>query len=1098
MMDMRTTLQPPVMPVFETTFTPEPVSSLDMESDFASDAAFAAREAARVAEREALFDRLNPRQQEAVNLGPVSTLILAGAGSGKTSVLTARVARLVATGTPSREILAVTFTNKASGEMRARLSKLMDRRTVQNLMAGTFHSLCNKILRENFEAAGLPKSFAILDVDGQESICRGALKDLGLTKSAVKASAKAKASASNDPLDKAGALGEKDVVDDSGEAHEFVTPSQCAKYISSRKEAGQSPIRGGAITTMSTKEEQMEAVYAMYEERTAKSGLLDFQDLLTRTVSMLETNEDVRNSYRERFSAILVDEFQDTNDIQYRWLELLKGKKTHVMAVGDDYQSIYAFRGANPKNMFRFLKEMATDEQAPEGRIVKLEQNYRSLPYILEAANTIIAKNAGQMEKTLFSAQPDNGERIDLVSYQNGMFEAASVARKVHQMVRDNGVQPAEIALLYRTNMQSRLLEQELNKLGVPLTVYGGFRFYERQEVKMILAYLDLITDMVRDLSFVRVANFPPRGIGETTIEGLRQQAKAEGVSMMEMVGKRNEMRLSDPSSAGNAAAQKKQRQLEEFAQIILDLSDYALDQPLHKVIEKLLETSGITAHYLEEAEGSKASSDEARERIGNIEELVSAARQFELDNPDLITGADQLPEYMAYVALMTSTSESDMSRKNTVSLMTVHSSKGLEFDHVFISGLEETIFPHSRAIQEDAENGNGASFEEAYAMLGLDPSDAEYTNEEPELVDGDGIQEERRLMYVAVTRARKTLSLSYAAERMVNGEIKMYEPSRFLAEIPSIRLNHIVDAEASAAPKKKWGANLSNREYGGDAFDEGRIEYKPVAARPVARSVELSAPSSGAQKIAIIGTAGRDKTKTMSRALWAAMLNDARSRVNFSDTLVSGGAAWADHLAVRLYLDGDVQGLHLYLPAPLQNGAFLGEDRNSSGSAANYYHGLFKRITGEDGLAQLAEAIDRGAVVSYEPATPGYGAMKTRNAKVAATCNAVIAYTFSDNDEPADGGTKHTWDLVSNDVCKVHVDMGALMSVDHAPIMEPKEVPAAPKVQAHPPPVRDTSSPKPWDRPWLRRSTGAVTVNPYSDQAQSEMTHAARFNKVG
>jgi DNA helicase-2/ATP-dependent DNA helicase PcrA len=818
-MDSRTSLEPRKQP------TPD---GFEPSSDgYTSDEAFAAREAERQRERDALFARLNPRQRQAVELPGVSALVLAGAGSGKTSVLTARIAQLINTGTPSRGILAVTFTNKAAGEMRERLRKLLDKKTVNDLMVGTFHSLSNKILRENYAAAGLPKSFAILDTDGQEAICRGALKDLGLTKASVREAVKQREqdAAMNagllvtaDPLVRAGGAASSEV--DEDEVNEFVTPSQCAKYISSRKESGQAPNPPANITTRSTKEDQMEMVYSMYQERTAKSGLLDFQDLLSRAVDLLENDSVVRNSYRDRFNSILVDEFQDTNDIQYRWLELLKGEKTHVMAVGDDYQSIYAFRGANPKNMFRFLKEMATDVHAPEGRMVKLEQNYRSLPHILDAANSIIGKNTGQLEKTLFTSQPDKNERIDLITFSGGTAEAASIASRVHAFTKKQNVPPSEIAILYRTNQQSRLIEQELNKLGIPLTVYGGFRFYERQEIKVVLAYLDLVTDMTRDISFGRVVNFPPRSLGERSIEELRQQAKADGISMMEAVGKRSELLASNPNALGNAAAVKRQRTMEGFVSTILDLVDLASTEPLHKVIETLMQTSGLQAHYESEGAGNKASAQEMQERLDNIKELISAARQFEIDNPDLKTASEQLPEYMAYVALMTSTSESDMSKKNTVSLMTVHSSKGLEFDHVFIAGLEESVFPHSRAIKEDEERGNGMSIDEAFSQMGIDPGEAKHMDSESSMEDGDSMQEERRLMYVAVTRARKTLTLSHCLQRMINGEPKEFEPSRFLQEIPSKRL-HLIDATNPLDTKRP--SSFGNHEYGGDAFDEGR-----------------------------------------------------------------------------------------------------------------------------------------------------------------------------------------------------------------------------------------------------------------------------------
>lgn len=1191
------------------------------QNDPEAEAAFQAREEERRREREALYGRLNERQAQAVDYPAQSLLVLAGAGSGKTSVLTARIAKLVSTGrVPARGILAVTFTNKASQEMQQRLRKLLDARTVRDIWMGTFHSLCSRMLRENAEAAGLPKTFAILDTDGQEAIARGILKDFGLTKASVKEAAKARAAAAAsadlltavDPMAAAGALAADDLEADGG-VDEFVTPAQCARYISSRKEGGHAPEPPLSITTRSTDIEQMEAVYAEYQKRCEKSGLLDFQDLLTKGVALLRDVEDVREKYRDRFEAILVDEFQDTNKIQYEFLQLIKSPKAHVMAVGDDSQSIYAFRGADPSKMFEFVQEMTVDAEAPEGRIVKLEQNYRSLPHILDAANAIIGRNPKQLPKTLFTSQPDRGERIDLIEFGNGMFEASTVARKIHELVKTKEVPPAEIAVLYRTNQQSRLIEQELNKLGLPLTVYGGYRFYDRAEIKAVLAYLDLVCDMTRDLSFGRVANMPPRGIGERTIEELRQQAKMKGVSLMEMVGERSQQLLVNPKALGNAASVKKQRQLEAFADIILQLADEAAELPLSDLITQVVAVTKLDEHYRAEAGGSKAGQEESEERLKNIGELVSAARQFELENPELVTAADQLPEYLAYVALMTSTSESDMSRKNTVSLMTVHSSKGLEFDHIFLTGLEESCFPHSRAIMEDAERGNGKSIDEAMAFMGLDldddgnPLDADEEAQE----DGDSMQEERRLMYVAVTRARKSLTLTHAKQRLVNGKPEAFTPSRFLNEIPSRRLRRIDDSKQS----DKWSSRgADNREYGGDAFDEGRAEYRPAARRPELREqsefdvtpsvAPQDAPSAGAvrvvskrrggvaeaagevvidvdrshptlgnvhylhdhnddeeraqviaayradferdmavkgpmfravveladrvragerialrcwcaprnchadivrdkvldlaaqataahqapapapeaagmsaraasagRQVAIIGTAGRDRDRPMTRDLWQAMLADADGRVGPDDVLVSGGAAWADHLAVRLFLDGRVKGLVLHLPAPIDDtGRFAGPERESAGSVANYYHGLFKRATGVDGLAEIRVAIAKGAKVTQQPAAKGYGAMFARNALVAKAADTLLAYTFGEGDVPADGGTKNTWDAAAKSQ-RTHIALLPLLSGRALAPTARGERPAAPTAQ----PSAPAATTPPWKRPWQRSGEPAA-----------------------
>ncbi len=770
-------------------------------------------DAERAAYKAALLKRLNEHQAEAVALPHVSALVLAGAGSGKTSVLTARIAYLINDAVSPRAILAVTFTNKAAEEMKKRLAKTLGRDTVEHVWVGTFHSLCNRILREQHEAAGLPKNFAILDPDAQEVLVRPLLKDIY-----------------GDPTDPFEVGGE----DEDGEK---LKPRMVVDYINKKKEFGVRPFEIDPAS--GTQEELLVELYRRYQKACATQGLLDFNDLLHKTVELLEANTEVRQRYAQRFDAILVDEFQDTNDVQYRWLELLKAPHAFVMAVGDDDQSIYGFRGANPKNMQRFVREIADD------RIIKLERNYRSLPYILESANAVIARNGNRLGKDLWTQAPDAGEKIACTEFGNGYFEASYVARRIHSLIRDQKVPPAEIAALYRTNMQSRLLEQELNKLGVPLTVYGGFRFYERQEVKHLLAYLDLACSLDRDISFSRVVNFPPRGLGERTIEDLRQEAKQNAVSMMAMVAVRSEQ-----PPTGGAAAQRKQELLEDFAGLILDLSERAQANSLAELIESIVANTGMVEHY--EAMGPA----EAEERMGNIGELVSAARQFELEHPELKTAADLLPEYLAFVQLMSSTSEADMDKKNTVSLMTVHSAKGLEFDNVFVTGLEDGTFPHARAIAAAGERGNGKSF--ADHDYDVDPDDFEYREgAEDNETEGEEIEEERRLMYVAMTRARKHLEITFAAARMINGDERTMPPSRFLAEIPKERLARTRERQNpgtyanknGAANKGAWGnkapAASGNAPQRRPFFSSGSGSRSSAPSTPLNSSPGSSAPGS-------------------------------------------------------------------------------------------------------------------------------------------------------------------------------------------------------------------------------------------------------------
>lgn len=997
-----------------------------------------------------LLAKLNDRQREAVSMPRQSALILAGAGSGKTSVLTARVAFLVADRMAARQIMAVTFTNKSAQEMRKRLGKVLPREEVAEIWVGTFHSLCNRMLREEHEAAGLPKNFAILDTDGQESLMRALMRDAGyLSTKAEKASKFLLAKASLDPLSEmASAAGAAPIEPgaDAGESDDAdekrVKPSDVVKWINKKKEFN---VRPHEIEIEGADDELMLEMYVAYQKACADQGLLDFSDLLHRGVELLERNSAVRSKYRDKFETILVDEFQDTNDVQYRWLQLLKAPRTALMAVGDDDQSIYAFRGANPENMKRFVAEMTATPELPDGYVIKLEQNYRSLPYILEAANAVIEHNSNRLGKNLWTGQADRGEKIIATEFGNAFFEASRVAGKVGELVKNKKVSPSEIAILYRTNAQSRLLEQELNKLSIPLTVYGGFRFFERQEVKNILGYMDLVCSFDRDISLSRIVNFPPRGIGERTIEDLRQEAKARGVSMMEMIGARGE----DGSVVGGAA-QRKQAQLEAFAGVILDLTDLAQTGSLSQLIEAIIESSGIKRHYEESKEGGK---EEAEERMSNIAELISAAKQFEIDNPHLATATDQLPEYLSFVQLMTSTSSADMDKKNTVSLMTVHSSKGLEFDHVFVTGLEEGVFPHARAIKESEELGNGRSISAADKRWtdALASGSGEFDEFVEDAVDDEGpkpegpaIEEERRLAYVAMTRARKSLELTFAKKRMTGRDERHMERSRFMFEIPKSRVTIVKDQGDNA--KKPWvRATTDAREYGGDAHDDTRPAYQAQpsrAALPATSAVTAVAPaalglsssistptsspplkvlSAHSRQLAIIGTAGRDKDQTMDAPLWGRMLTDARARVSRADTLVSGGAAWADHLAVKLFLNGDAKALRLHLPAPFVDGKYAGPERDSAGSAANYYHGSFQQKTGVDGLAEISLAIERGADVTYEPEAPGYGAMFARNKKVAASSDVLIAYTFATGGEPEDGGTKSTWDQAVS-ATRIHV----------------------------------------------------------------------------
>lgn len=751
-------------------------------------------QAAVEANRKIILSGLNDRQAQAVSSGPVSTLVLAGAGSGKTSVLTKRIAYLINDGFDPESILAVTFTNKAADEMKKRLRKIIGREAVEQVWMGTFHSLCNRILRAEYEAAGLQKNFAILDTDGQEIVVRNILKDIM-------------------------GSGAHDVMSSDDEKKK--TPSSVVKWINSKKEDGLSPYE---IDETGDNDIEIEC-FQEYQRVCAQQGLLDFSDLLYKCVNLLETKVEVREKYRLLFKSILVDEFQDTNDIQYRWLTLIKDSSSFVMAVGDDDQSIYGFRGANPANMNRFVREMATVNGQPS--IIKLEQNYRSLPYILESANAVIDRNINRLGKKLWSSSPDNNEKIRYMEYQNGFSEAASTAKHIHSLIK-SGVSPSEIAVLYRSNAQSRGLEGELNKLAVPTTVYGGYRFYDRQEVKLVLSYVDLIANFDRDVSFAKVVNFPKRGLGETTIEELRQQARESGVSMIKKIIENSELPEMKAGKGRN-----KQAALESFVESIFNLAEESESIPLSALMESVIEKMGIKAHY--EAQ------DDAEERMSNLGELVSAARQFEIENPDLKTASVALPEYLSFVTLLTSSSESDINKKKTVSLMTVHAAKGLEFDSVFVIGLEEGTFPSSHALNEEADFGNGKSFEDAYADVG-DEFDEDGDPEVEDVEHGGAaqlIQEERRLMYVAITRARKELYLSGVKKRLQFGEEKQMSPSRFIAEIPRARIEMKYEPksennwQASKFPNKKPSAIISKNNNDDKKSDAVPFVVPAIQSKP-------------------------------------------------------------------------------------------------------------------------------------------------------------------------------------------------------------------------------------------------------------------------
>ena len=619
------------------------------------------------------LEHLNPEQLAAVTLGDEHALILAGAGSGKTRVLTTRIAWLIKNGrvTPGG-VLAVTFTNKAAREMLTRLGAMLPVNP-RGMWIGTFHGLCNRLLRAHYRDAGLPQTFQILDSQDQ----------LGAVKRLVKT---------------------LDVDEDR------FAPREVQYFINARKEEG---LRARDVVLSDETTRRFADLYAAYDEQCQREGVVDFAELLLRSYELLARNEILREHYAARFRHILVDEFQDTNKLQYRWLKLLAGRQAAVFAVGDDDQSIYAFRGANVGNMADFERDFRVQ------KVIRLEQNYRSHGNILDAANALIANNRKRLGKNLWTAAGE-GEPLRVFEAETDALEARWIVEEVQALVND-GARRADLAVLYRSNAQSRVLEHALFSAGIAYRVYGGLRFFERAEVKHALAYLRLVASSDDDNAFLRVFNFPPRGLGARTLEQVQDAAKRSASSLFAAI-------------EGKAGA---------FRALIEDLRRETADLPLAETVEHVVARSGLIEHYKGERDGA--------DRIENLEELVNAAAAFTEEERAVESGeeTDPLTAFLTHAALEAGEHQAGEGQ-DALQMMTVHSAKGLEFDAVFLTGLEEGLFPHEQSVLER-----------------------------------DGLEEERRLAYVAITRARKRLYLSFAQTRMLHGQTRYSLPSRFLDEIP-------------------------------------------------------------------------------------------------------------------------------------------------------------------------------------------------------------------------------------------------------------------------------------------------------------------------
>ncbi|MDB5727875.1 MAG: helicase [Noviherbaspirillum sp.] len=688
-----------------------------------------------------LLLNLNPEQLAAVTLPAQPALILAGAGSGKTRVLTTRIAWLIQTGQVSPAgVLAVTFTNKAAKEMTARLSAMLPINT-RGMWIGTFHGLCNRLLRAHYRDAALPQTFQILDSQDQLSMIKRLLKSMN--------------------------------VDD-----EKYPARNLMYFINGAKDQG---LRAKDVEAYDDFNRRMVELFQLYDDQCQREGVVDFAELLLRTYELLSRSQPLREHYQNRFRHILVDEFQDTNNLQYNWLKLMASPHNAVFAVGDDDQSIYAFRGANVGNMRAFEHEFRIEN------LIKLEQNYRSHGHILDTANTLISNNSKRLGKNL-RTDAGHGEPVRIFEATSDLQEAQWIIEEAKSLIAE-GASRSEIAVLYRSNAQSRVIEHALFSAGIPYRVYGGQRFFERAEIKHAIAYLQLMDNPHNDSAFLRVVNFPTRGIGARSLEQLQDAARQYGISLYAAV----------PYIAGKAGSS-----LGSFVKLIEGMRFESQRLPLQELVQVMLDMSGLITHYQNEKEGA--------DRIENLEQLVSAAMLFVseegygIDTPaflgpksdtpagpalisedgvEIFDADAPLPEVMSPLSAFLSHASLEagdnqaQAGQDAMQLMTVHSAKGLEFDAVFITGLEEGLFPHENSAKEEG-----------------------------------GVEEERRLMYVAITRARKRLYMSFSQTRMLHGQTRFNMKSRFFNELPEGALKWLT-------PKVQQHSWFGNRKSAWDDAPE-------------------------------------------------------------------------------------------------------------------------------------------------------------------------------------------------------------------------------------------------------------------------------------
>ncbi len=674
-----------------------------------------------------LIDSLNDRQREAVSAPLQNMLILAGAGSGKTRVLVHRIAWLMRREQISAySILAVTFTNKAAAEMRGRVEHITGS-IAKGMWIGTFHGLAHRFLRMHYNEAKLPQSFQILDSDDQLRMVKRLCKALELDEKRW-------------------------------------PPKQFQWYINGKKDEG---LRPAHIQAFDPTEQTMLQVYKAYQQACDRSGLVDFAEILLRAHEVLLNNPTILAHYQQRFSNILVDEFQDTNAIQYAWLRLLTGKQSHMMAVGDDDQSIYGWRGAKVANLHSFLKDL------PDAKTIRLEQNYRSTATILKAANALIVNNNGRMGKDLWT-DGDEGEPISIYTAFNELDEARFIASRINEW-HESGKKLKDTAILYRSNAQSRVLEEALLQQNLPYRIYGGLRFFDRQEIKDTLAYMRLIANRTDDAAFERVINTPTRGIGNRTLQLVRDAARDQGCTLIDAC----HHLIQHKDLSGRAA-----NAVTAFLQLLDSLEDNCLNMLLHEQADIIMRNSGLRAMY-EAEKGEKG-----KTRLENMDELITACNTYEPSEED--EDMAPLDAFLSHAALEAGESQAD-EFDDAVQLMTLHSAKGLEFPLVFMSGVEEGMFPSVQSNEDISR-----------------------------------LEEERRLCYVGITRAKEKLFMCHAESRRLYGQEKSHRPSRFLKELPVECIEEIRLSTKVSRPAGRFSASASHESFESTGFNLGQRVSHP------------------------------------------------------------------------------------------------------------------------------------------------------------------------------------------------------------------------------------------------------------------------------